>query len=194
MGVSETPVLNPNLVSSALKRRVFAHSRSMQLRLLLHDLERRAARGHDGRRMGRREQERPGPLDQDVAQVLAAGDVAAEGADSLRQGPDLDGNPAVQPEVVDGAASIPPQHARRVGVVDEHGRPDLLGRLHDPGERGNVAVHAEHPIGHDEDQAVGLAGPVPTTRDRLPEHLPQGADVGVRHRPSEAPSKGACRR
>ena len=106
MGVSDTPVLNPS-GQLGLEPAGVRPQPVDQLRLVLHDLEGRAARRHDGRRMGGREQERPGSLDQDVAQVLAAGDVATE-ADGLRQGPDLDGNPAVEPEVVDGAPSIPP--------------------------------------------------------------------------------------
>ena len=58
--------------SSALNRRVFAQSRSMQLGLLLHDPDRLAAGRGDGRRMARGEQERARPLDEDVAQGLRA--------------------------------------------------------------------------------------------------------------------------
>ena len=54
-----------------------------ELRLLLEDADRLAAGRGDGRRVGGREEERPRALDEDVAEGLRAGDVAAEHADRL---------------------------------------------------------------------------------------------------------------
>ena len=65
------------------------------LRFLLEDVDRREARGGDRRRMRRREQERPGAMVQELDQRCAAGHVAAEGADRLRQRADLDVDAAV---------------------------------------------------------------------------------------------------
>ena len=44
-----------------------------------------------------------------------------------------------------------------MGVVDHDGRPERLGRLDDAGEWSDVAVHAEHAVGHDEDEPVRRA-------------------------------------
>ena len=55
----------------------------VELGLVLHDPDRLDAGGGDGGRVARGEQERPGPLDEDVAQRLRARDVAAEHADRL---------------------------------------------------------------------------------------------------------------
>ena len=54
------------------------------LRLVLQDVDRGEAGGRHGGRMRRGEEERPRPLDEEVAQVLPAGDVAAQDADRRR--------------------------------------------------------------------------------------------------------------
>ena len=59
--------------------------------------------------------------------VAAAGDVAAERADRLRQRADLDVDAAVHAEVVDRAAAVPAEHAAGVRVVHHHDRAVLLG-------------------------------------------------------------------
>ena len=127
----------------------------------------------------RREEERAGALDQDVAQVLRAGDVAAEDADGLAQRPDLDRDAAVEPEVVDRAAAVAPEDARGVGVVDEDRRVGRLGRLDDPGQRGDVAVHAEHAVGDDEDQPVRQPGALAAVLDRLVAGSPRRASTSA---------------
>ena len=100
-------------------------------------------------------------------------------ADGLAERPDLDRDPPVQAEVVDRAPPVAAEHAGGVGVVDEDGRAGRLGRLDDPGQWRDVAVHAEHAVGDDEDQPVGLAASRPAVADRLVEHGPQRVDVGV---------------
>ena len=64
---------------------------------------------------------------QEVDQRAAAGDVAAERADRLRQRADLDVDAAVHAEVIDGAAAVPAEHAAGVRVVDHHDAAELLG-------------------------------------------------------------------
>ncbi len=46
-----------------------------------------------------------------------------------------------------------------MGVVDKDRGAERLGRLDDPGEWRDVAVHAEDAVGDDEDQAIGPAPP-----------------------------------
>ena len=97
------------------------------LRLLLEHVERRDARGRDRRRMRGREQERPRAVIEELDQRAAAGDVAAERADRLRQRADLDVDAAVHAEVIDGAAAVPAEHAARMRVVDHHDAAEFLG-------------------------------------------------------------------
>ncbi len=179
IGVSERPVSKPSRVSSALKRRVLAHSRSRSSgsSYITRIASRQAAataggcevENRNGRARWVRSSRRP----------VDAGDVAAEDADRLRQRADLDGHAAMQPEVVDGAPPVAAEHARGVGVVDHHGRAERLGRLDDPGQRRDVAVHREDAVGHDEDEAVlAVAAPGPSAAPR--EDLAQRGHVTVR--------------
>ena len=187
------PVSKPRRVSSALKDRVFVPETFLELGLVLHDLDRLAAGGDDGGRMRRREEERSRALGQDLAQCHGAGDVATERPDGLRQRADLDRHPAVQAEVIDRATPVPAEDAAGVGVVDHDGRTERLGRLDDPGEWRDVAIHREDPVGHDQDQPV-LPAARPAGLARLAEDLAQRLDVGVRDRPFAAPSTAASRR
>ena len=131
---------------------------------------------------------------EDVAQVLRAGDVAAQDADRLGQRADLDRDPAVEPEVVDRAAAVAAEHARGVGVVDHDRRAELLGRLDDPRQRRDVAVHAEDAVGDDEDEAVRPARVRPALLAGLAQDLAQRRRRPRAGRPSAAPSTGASRR
>jgi hypothetical protein len=166
IGVSELPVSKPRRVSSALNRPVLAHSPVLELGLVAHDPDRLATGGHHGRRVRGREEERSRALGEELAEGHRAGHVPAERPDRLRQRSDLDGDPAVQVEMVDAPSPVAPEDARRVGVVDHDGRTELLGRLDDAGERRDVAVHREHAVGHDEDQPV-LAAARPSRRAGL---------------------------
>ena len=60
----------------------------------------------------------------------------------------------MQVEVVDRPPPVAPEHPRGVGVVDHHDRIGLLRRLDDLRQAGDVAVHAEHAVGDDEDRPV----------------------------------------
>ena len=85
-----------------------------------------------------------------------AGDVAAEDADRLRQRADLDVDPAVHPEMVDGAAAVLPEHPARMRVVHHHDAAGFLGELAQPRQRPEVAVHAEDAVG---DEQLALRRP-----------------------------------
>ena len=119
IGLSLRPVSNPSRSSPALKNRVFSQSRSMISRLLHQHVDRGDAGGGNRRRMRGREQERPGAVVEELDQRPAAGDVAAERADRLRQRADLDVDPAVHAEMIDGAAAV----LRRTRRSRAHRRP-----------------------------------------------------------------------
>src|SRR6185503_348502 len=85
-----------------------------ELRLLLEHVDCRDARRGDAGRMRRREEKRPGAVVEELDQRAAAGDVAAERADRLRQRADLDVDAPVHPEMIDGAAAVLPEHAARM--------------------------------------------------------------------------------
>ena len=77
----------------------------------------------------------------------------------------------MEPEVVDRAAPISTEHAGGMCVVDEHRGIRGLGRVDDRRQRRDVAVHAEHAVGHDEDQAIRTARSVPAALARVGEDL-----------------------
>ena len=64
---------------------------------------------------------------EEIDQRAAAGNVAAERADRLRQRADLDIDAAVQAEVIDRAAAVSPEHAARVRIVDHHDAAEFFG-------------------------------------------------------------------
>ena len=104
----------------------------------------------DGRRVRRREQEGPGAVLQELDQVAVARHVAAQGADRLRQRPDLDVDAPVHAEVIDRAASIRAEHAARVRVVDHHDAAGFFRHVAERRERAEVAVHAEYAVGDEQ--------------------------------------------
>ena len=53
-------------------------------------------------------------------------------------------------EVLGHAASVRAENARGVGFVDQQHRLVALGQVGQFGQRGQVAVHAEQAIGHDQ--------------------------------------------
>jgi hypothetical protein len=121
----------------------------------IEHLQRRDAGGRDGGRVGRREEERPRAVVQEVDQVPVAGDVAAEGPDRLRQRPDLDVHPPVHPEVIDRPAAAGPEDAAGMCVVHHHDAAGLLGDVAEFRQRAEIAVHAEDAVG---DEQLALAG------------------------------------
>ena len=123
--------------------------------------------------MRRREQEGSRPLDEDVPEVLGAGDIAAQDADRLAQRPDLDRNPAMQAEVIDGAPTVTAEDAGRMGVVDKHRRVHALGGLDDAGKGRDVAVHAEDAVGHHEDQPIGETRALAALLDGVVQDIPE---------------------
>ena len=82
--------------------------------------------------------------------------------------------------MVDRSAAVPTEHARGVGVIDHDGRAECLGRLDDPGEWRDVAVHREDAVGDDQDQPVARRRPARPVLARLAQDLAQRVDVGVR--------------
>jgi len=91
-----------------------------------------------------------------VDEVLGAADIAAEDADGLGEGADLDIDAAVKPEVVDGAATVAAEDAGGVSVIDHHDGAVLFGQFNEGREGADVAFHREDPVG-DEELAAGDA-------------------------------------
>ena len=69
------------------------------------------AGGDDRGRVGGAEEDGARAQHEQVFDVLAAGDVAAEGADTFGEGTDLQGYPAIETEMADGATPIFAQDA-----------------------------------------------------------------------------------
>ena len=129
IGVSEAPVSKPSRARPALKKRVFSHSRSISSGSdsSTSIAARQAAATAGGCEVEKRNgRARCSSM---VAQDGRPGDVAAQHADRLGEGPDLDVHPAVQVEVVDAAAPVAAEHARSMRVVDVDDRLRLLGGL-----------------------------------------------------------------
>ena len=127
IGLSLMPVLKPERRESRLEEARVLPEPIDDLRLLEQHVDRGNARGGDRRRMRRREEERPRAMVQEVDERTAAGDVAAERADRLRQRADLDVDAAVHAEVIDRAAAVAAEHAAGMRVVHHHDRAVFLG-------------------------------------------------------------------
>ena len=61
--------------------------------------------------------------------------------------------------MVHRAAAAPAEHAAAVRIVDHHHRAEFLGDLNQIRERRNVAIHAEHAVGHDELARIAITLP-----------------------------------
>ena len=159
IGLSLTPVSKPSACEPGLEEARVLPQPLDELRFLLEHLDRGEAGGGDGRRVGRREEKRPGAVVEELDQRARAGDVAAQRADRFRQRPDLDVDAAVHPEMVDGAAAMAAEHAARMRVVDHHDAAELVGQVAQLGKGAEVAVHAEDAVGDDERPRARAAAP-----------------------------------
>ena len=106
IGLSLTPVSKPSACEARLEEARVLPEAIDDLRLLHQHVERRDARGGDGRRVRRRKQKRPRAMVKEIDERAAAGDVSAERADRLRQRADLHVHAAVHAEMIDGAAPV----------------------------------------------------------------------------------------
>ena len=100
--------------------------------------------------MGGGEEEGAGAVVEEVDEVPAAADVAAEGADGFREGAYLDVDFVGCVEVVYGAAAVSAQDAGGVGVVDHHDGAVLFAEVGELVYGADVAVHGEDAVGDDE--------------------------------------------
>ena len=148
--------IEAELAESALEVTRVAPELFDELRLLLEHVDGGDACGNHRRRMRGREQERPRLVDQVIADNLRRRDVATHHADRLAQGADVEGDPAVEAEVVGGAPPVGTEHAGGMRVVDHHRSAVLLRSFHQIGKRCDVAVHAEDTVRHQQDAAISL--------------------------------------
>jgi hypothetical protein len=49
--------------------------------------------------------------------------------------------------MIDRPASVPPEHAARMRIVDHHDAARLLGKVAEGRQRSEIAIHAEHTVG-----------------------------------------------
>ena len=86
----------------------------------------------------------------EVHHLRAGGHVAAQAGQGLGEGAHVDVHFILQAEVAGRAASALAQHAQAVGVVHHDPRAVLLRQAADLRQVGDVALHAEHAVGHDQ--------------------------------------------
>ena len=127
IGLSLAPVLNPSRLQPVLEELRVGPELVDELRFFEQHVQRGETRRGDRRRMRRREEKRPPAMMKELDQAPAAGDVAAERADGLRQRADLHIDAAVQPEMIDRAAPVLSKHAARMRIVDHHDAAVLFG-------------------------------------------------------------------
>ena len=124
-----------------------------------HHVEHLDACGGDHRRDRVGEQIRARTLAQHGDDLLLAGGEATYGAaEALAQGAGQDFDLSAEIETFGGTAARLADHAGRVGLVDHHHGVVLGGQGVDLVERGNVAVHREDAVGHDDAVTLGLGG------------------------------------
>ena len=91
---------------------------------------------------------------EELDQIAAPAHVPAQHADRLGKRPHLYVYASIQAEVIDGAAPVAPQHARGVRIVHHHHGAVAFGGLGQAGQRADIAIHGEHPVG-DQQLAAG---------------------------------------
>src|SRR5580765_2008009 len=89
-------------------------------------------------------------MTQKLDQVAIAGDVPAEGADGLRQRPDLYVHAPVHAEVIDRAAAVLSKDAAGMRVVNHHDAAGALGKVAQRRKRAEIAVHTEDAISNEQ--------------------------------------------
>ena len=98
----------------------------------------------------RREDERAGVVAGEVHHLRACGHVAAQAGQGLGEGAHVDVHFILQTVITGRAASAVAQHAKAVGVVHHDPRAILLRQAADLRQVRDVALHAEHAVGHDQ--------------------------------------------
>ena len=68
----------------------------------------------------------------------------------------------MQSKMIHRAAPVAPQHAGRMRIVDHHDGAMPFGQFHQRGQRPDIAVHREYPVG---DQQFVAAGAVQFLED-----------------------------
>src|SRR6185369_1149441 len=103
------------------------------LRFVLQDVEGGDAGSGNGRWMRRRKEERTAAVIEEVDQVASSANVSAQRTDGLGERAHLDVDATVLVEVIDGAATLAAQDARRVRVVDHHNGAVFFGDVAEAG-------------------------------------------------------------
>ena len=108
-------------------------------------------------RQGVAEQIRTAPLAEHFYNLLAAGCKSAHSAaEALSQGAGVDVDAAIKVELFGNATAGGAYDAGRMAFVHHHQSIVLFGQVADLVHRGHIAVHAEHAVGADDAESLGL--------------------------------------
>src|SRR6185437_1777977 len=116
-------------------------------RVGIEELEGGLARGGDGWRMRRGEQERAAAMIEEVDEVARAANIAADGTDGFAERADLNVNASVAAQMIDGTASVTAQDAGGVRIVDHHDAIVFFGETAKLRKRRDVALHRKNAVG-----------------------------------------------
>ena len=157
MCISESATGKPCFAQGAAQRSGVGAQPPDAVRAFGQELERRQRARDLRRRRRRREDQRARRVDQVLDDLGARADVGAVGAEGLAERADDHVHLALQAGSGDRASASRPDVPGRVGLVDDKPRAVDLRELDDVGERGDVAVHREHRVGHDQPAGPWLA-------------------------------------
>ena len=133
----------------------------------------------DRRRRGGRVDIGSGRLHQPIDDGRVRGDEGARHAGGLAERAHADEALAAQTKVRQGAAAVRTEHAEAVRVVDDDPGIEALGQRQQFGQRRQVAVHAEHRVGHDQLDRRGA------TRELVRQHVHAAMRVTLQRRLGE---------
>jgi hypothetical protein len=114
----------------------------------LNYVEGREGGGGQGRGWSGGEHEGPAAVDQVLTKCCAAGGKSAGGAKGLTQGPDK--YVGHDPGLTTQTAPAGPQRADGMSLVDNQGGPVPCSQSREVRQRGDVTVHTEEGLSHDE--------------------------------------------
>ena len=114
------------------------------------DLKTRPGRNRNGRRQCRRINVVACTLNQVFDQAFICSNKRPRRADRLAERAHVDQALAAQAKMGQAATALGAQHAKAMGVVDDQPGIEAFGQRQQPGQVGQVAVHAEYRVGHDQ--------------------------------------------
>ena len=134
--------------------------------LLLHDPQRLPGRGRGRLGRGGRKHVGPCPVCQPVDQTLRSGDEAADRSQGFAERTHSNMHPRLDAQVFTGTAAQPAEHARRMGFVDHQHGLMMFGQIRQVRQGGQISIHAEQGVRHDQPSAKPTSRAQPLAQDR----------------------------